>query len=565
MTAPVRMVLMLLVALAGLLPAGVIAHPLTVREQCHAEASARESYASVNLDPRRWTCAADNYSIDSDVVFIRFRLKPDGPLPASFVTHAATFERVDLAVFDRDGAMRSLSYPEPEARHLGSGPVVSVQLPPVTRNSEWIVARVSGPWSKTVISQARLDDDPEGTGWDLGEIVAMAMICGMLVLPLLFNGGFYVILRQQYVLWHLVLITAMLLQALVGTGFIHLIVDLPTFVEGAISTFCYGLIGASALMFTGTFLEPHALDRAVQRGLRLTAAFVFGIGVFTLLPFESLRLWSTLAIYLAMIATIVMLVTAQVHAWRRGSNLVWFQIAGWTPTVLVGVWRIGCYLFPAGHPTDSIVPYELSLAVEVVASSIGIISRIVVLRRERDDATALAQELEGEARRDPLTGLWNRHAIEARFRDLVRDGFRTMAVIDLDHFKAVNDSHGHDVGDKVLKAAAGALVFDADTRAIRMGGEEFLLLLRGPDAAERAERCRRAITTRVAAGVPGLDRMVTASMGLVEHDPRGALRADFATLYRQCDKLLYEAKRLGRNRTMREKMTSFAPDAALAI
>jgi len=68
---------------------------------------------------------------------------------------------------------------------------------------------------------------------------------------------------------------------------------------------------------------------------------------------------------------------------------------------------------------------------------------------------------------------------------------------------------------------------------------------------------------RVAGEIPGLDRVITASMGLVEHDTRGMLQADFETLYAQCDRLLYEAKRLGRNRTMRERVTSFAAEPGL--
>jgi diguanylate cyclase (GGDEF)-like protein len=110
----------------------------------------------------------------------------------------------------------------------------------------------------------------------------------------------------------------------------------------------------------------------------------------------------------------------------------------------------------------------------------------------------------------------------------------------------------------VLRAVAEALEPDPDTLAIRMGGEEFMLLLRGKDTANRAERRRQAIAVRVSTQVPGLDRVVTASMGMVEQPQGGEVRADFATLYGHCDRLLYEAKHTGRNRTMREKMQSFA-------
>jgi diguanylate cyclase (GGDEF)-like protein len=86
---------------------------------------------------------------------------------------------------------------------------------------------------------------------------------------------------------------------------------------------------------------------------------------------------------------------------------------------------------------------------------------------------------------DALTGLLDRHAIERRCNDLFHLGFRTMAVIDPDHFKRINDRNGHSVGDRVLKAVAEALEEDGVSCAIRMGGEEFLLLLL------RGTKCRR--------------------------------------------------------------------------
>ncbi|MGE3689978.1 MAG: GGDEF domain-containing protein [Novosphingobium sp.] len=121
----------------------------------------------------------------------------------------------------------------------------------------------------------------------------------------------------------------------------------------------------------------------------------------------------------------------------------------------------------------------------------------------------------------------------------------------------MNDSFGHVTGDKVLKAVAEVLSPDKDALAARLGGEEFLILLRGKGAAARAEHLRELLPARIAATVPGLDRLVTASMGLVEMPPGGCMRCDFTTLFAHCDRLLYEAKNTGRNRTMRERMQQF--------
>ena len=92
---------------------------------------------------------------------------------------------------------------------------------------------------------------------------------------------------------------------------------------------------------------------------------------------------------------------------------------------------------------------------------------------------------------------------------------------------------------------ARALQPGQHARAYRLGGEEFVLLLRGEDAETQAELRRQAIPAIVAHTVPGLGRPVTASMGLT--DLAGS--EDFAAIYERADKLLYEAKSAGRNRT----------------
>ncbi|MDZ7874774.1 MAG: diguanylate cyclase [Rhizobium sp.] len=94
-----------------------------------------------------------------------------------------------------------------------------------------------------------------------------------------------------------------------------------------------------------------------------------------------------------------------------------------------------------------------------------------------------------------MTGLLNRRAIERHFEKLRTDRFTALAVIDVDHFKAINDGYGHGVGDEVLKAVAAALKAGPDVRAYRLGGEEFLQALRGHTSMKRpscaARRSRR--------------------------------------------------------------------------
>ncbi len=562
-----ELLLALAAMLIGLAPMQLLARPIAPASTCHTSAGLNESYAAVLRSEGRWICKSSGFDVSPDSLFLRYQLDPalDGARARSFVAQVGPFEAITIWVEDKRGEVRSQHHDRAAARHITAGPFMVMALPQTPSTPQRVVVRIDRPWTKTIASHAWLDSEQEGTGWGNGEMIAMALICGMLIAPLLLNLAFYPVLRRSYVLWNVGVMVCMLVQALMSTGFIHLLIDIDSYAELGVGTVSLAIACACVLMIAATFIEPDRQSPRMRALLKLAGPFIVAAAIISALPLDSLRPYSMVIGYADMALVIGMLVAALVDASRRRSQAVLFLIIGLAPILMVAAYRIAAYFLPMAQPTESVVPFELALAGYVLIMSLGIIFRFVDLRVERDRATARAMELEDVAGHDPLTGLWNRRSIEHQFEELYAMGFRTMAVLDLDHFKSVNDSHGHGVGDTVLKVAASALSSDADTRAVRMGGEEFLLLLRGADAADRAENSRRAISVRVAAGVPGLDRIVTASMGLVEHDHRGpygnaALKVEFAALCAQCDRLLYEAKRLGRNRTMREKFTSFSSE-----
>lgn len=553
-----RLFYILLALCIGLWPVSGQAQAVRPVAVCHADAAFGEAWQRADAERSRWRCDDSGWSLAEEVL-IRFDLgtEPGRTLPQSLVTHTGNFERIDVGLIGQGGRIDWSSYWPADVRHLATGPYMVVPVPGASSETSAIAVRIVRPWSKTILSEMRLDPMPEGTGWPLPRIIAMAAICGMLLVPLLINTAFYSVLRERYVIWHLVMVASMLVQTAFATGFVHVFLPVTSPWEWQVSNLAFAAMAGAALMFAASFIEEDALAPSLRKLARSLGPTIGLVGCFSSIPLDAIRPYSSPLMHLSIGIAIVVLATMLIDAHRRGSRSVRMQIVAWTPLLLIGSWRIVAYLVPGLHPTEAIEIYQLALALEVLVTAFGIVNRFVEVRQERDRATARAIELESVADRDPLTGLRNRRTIEQRFAYLYERGFRTMAVLDLDHFKGVNDTHGHAKGDLVLRAAAAALVDDRDTKAMRMGGEEFLLLLRGPDAAARAERCRRAISTRIASEVPGLGQIVTASMGMVEHDTRGTLQIEFAALYERCDRLLYEAKRLGRNRTMREKVTGF--------
>ncbi len=195
------------------------------------------------------------------------------------------------------------------------------------------------------------------------------------------------------------------------------------------------------------------------------------------------------------------------------------------------------------------------VVVRDVSEAVGATTR---LREQLAEIDRLRAQLAEESVRDPLTGLHNRRFLDGALAAALREAQDTgrpvaLLVIDVDHFKRVNDTHGHPVGDAVLVAVAGALRACARSGDVvaRFGGEEFVLVLPGvpaPAARERAEDVRRrcaALEVPVAAA-PAEAVRPTVSVGVAVHDAAAA--GDAAALLAAADRALYAAKAAGRDR-----------------
>lgn len=193
------------------------------------------------------------------------------------------------------------------------------------------------------------------------------------------------------------------------------------------------------------------------------------------------------------------------------------------------------------HAEQSIAP---------VRDDTGAITHFVSVSKDMTDRVKVERALRDQALRDALTGVCNRRAgesaLDRAWSEASVDGAPfSVIVADIDHFKPINDTHGHAVGDRVLIHVSGALrrSVRASDVLVRWGGEEFLVVAVGcvlDRAIELAERMRAA----VAACSDEDAGHVTLSLGVAEWQP-GELVAD---LMRRADEALYRAKREGRDR-----------------
>lgn len=205
------------------------------------------------------------------------------------------------------------------------------------------------------------------------------------------------------------------------------------------------------------------------------------------------------------------------------------------------------------EPPLLIMPLALAIAVAILSTAL---MRSDVIHRS-------------EAVIDPLTGMLNRNSLKDRTFELAHQSRRTgqpvgLIVGDLDHFKQVNDSHGHATGDAVLQDVAYLLrkqlrAFDL---AYRIGGEEFLVLLPGANR-EQAEAMAERLRHGVQADTVGGGLRVTMSFGVSASPRDGAF--DYQQVCEEADAALYEAKRQGRNRVCGSGGRTVAVAAATAV
>lgn len=319
----------------------------------------------------------------------------------------------------------------------------------------------------------------------------------------------------------------------------------PLWLHGVLS---YGLIGAGVALvwrglriFGGSTLATHWL-------LLIPLGAMLGPGWYALVePNQELRL-ATSGLYFGLINLV-----CAVELWRlRRREFVQVSVIGFAGLGLLLLARaVFLFLQPGNSGTVQLNIITMSLlAISLAQVTIAFGFILMVARR-------YAAQLQQLATLDPLTGVFNRKGLELQGKRLLQRAAKarrpiSLLMVDADHFKAINDSRGHPVGDQVLVHLARQLGsrLRVNDLLVRYGGEEFLLLLDGlgrKGALQVAERLRAQIEESPLDDEEGKALRYTISIGLaVAGTDEGEYQLD--GLIARADAALYGAKARGRNR-----------------
>jgi two-component system, sensor histidine kinase LadS len=418
------------------------------------------------------------------------------------------------------------------------------------------------------------------------------MFFGLLVALALYNLLLYVSIRDASYLFYVAFVACAGLAyfGYDGLAFQYLWPEAMNWNQRAHLVFGFLALGFAAL-FTRHFLGLRQHSRPLDRSLLGIAA---GAALFALLSVWPLSFAASVRLFIALaIPSVLVVFAGGIAALRRGYRPArWFLLA-WA-TLLVGLFAISLRfidLLPANLFT--IYGVQIGSGIEALLLSIALADRINVMKRDKEAAQAQAlaasqrsgQELEtlvqqrvaelnqlnqmlqeeiAERRRaeealfkmahhDALTGAPNRLLLKDRFEIAVAQAGRSdmmlaLLMLDLDGFKKINDTLGHDVGDRVLVGFAEVLrstVRSTDTVA-RLGGDEFVVLLGNLRDADEAVRVTAKILNALAAAaqIDAPSFGVTASIGVALHPQDGT---SLDALLKCADKAMYRAKDAGGN------------------
>ena len=545
-----RAIFGLLLVLLGLLVGPVPAAAQTARvgvpvSTCIARAVPGDRAAAMLAAPSRFDCDSEQRALGSGDYWVVAR---DLPAAAGYeprVVRSASLwqERLTLWVAYADGRLvRQVMDDRAATRALQLGAMFELPIPVRGVRATALLWHVEGAANmRGVVGAPRIATPQESAASNLLLGSLYAAFGGLCLALLVYNLALWTVLRHDFQLAYCAMLVALGGYAVSTSGALGWWTGIANTDRIRVNYLLLAMAAIAAVGFARRFFEIRVFRGWLGR-IGVLACVLLGIAAAAFALLAPLRLWWTDRLYTgAFLLLMGYAVAVLVRAWRMRANHLWVFALAWAAPIAFAGLRLASELRLIGPSFLLDNSTLMAMTVEALLSSVAISYRIRLLLSERDAALAGETAALALADSDPLTGLLNRRAF---LREAIgSSGRRLLVLADIDHFKLVNDTLGHDGGDDVLRRFGRALADAAPAGALvaRVGGEEFAVLVPDtyvllPDVLLAAIRAAR---------MP-FDLRVTASLG--SSTGVVATEADWSRLYRDADAALYAAKNAGRDR-----------------
>ena len=523
---------------------------------CVAKVGTGETAEAVLAQPGRFSCDKDQTKLGSGHFVTRIETVNASYDPAEhYVLRLASVWQESTRVIFRydDNSVSQLTFDSQTLpQYLTIGAIIEIPAPVRKAALNSVAIETFGSANlRGVVIAAEVVPATEAERIKIALAAIYAAFAGLALALVAYNVSLWFALKNRFQLDYCNMVIALAAYTFVSSGAMSLL--LPAIANNDRLRINYVVLAAAAV--TGIRFIRHFFDEDIcGPWLRIAIKVSGWSAIITAIAFAALApalIWQLdKAYFVAMALLLITAIPLFINAVRMRARYARLFLLAWMAPLVTSAFR-AAYGF-------GLVPYSLlidngsiiAMAVEALLSSMMVTARVRHLAIERDHAVAGEQTAILLAATDPLTGLLNRRSFLDRAIG-VRAQQRLM-LIDIDHFKAVNDRLGHDAGDQVLAAVAQVIEAwrPAKSLAVRLGGEEFGLLLprRLADVYNPEE-----LLDAVRSAVMPQGAQVTISVGLSQ----GKLSSeeDWKRLYRLADSALYRAKADGRDRAC--KATDF--------
>ena len=515
-----------------------------------------------SCDTRRFNTPARQYWVLGDVSSIITSLE-DPVLRMRVARHGPA----DLVLIFSDGHTETTHYSLQDMKDNWRSPshtAMSMRGTPEALPIKFILG-VERPWDPWNLSDLQLLDSDEDIASHEASYLFNAVSCALLIAPFLIGLIFLVLLRQRFLLFYLTTSGSIIITQLLWGGIaLDMFPFLTLPMRSALAHIMIATLLSAAVLLVRELCGPEKLGPLAYVWTKRVAFVPLLVTLPLIALAPRLPVTGSILFHLAIFIPIPILVGAMLLAARNGSRTAIGLLLGTSGFVVIALVRIlkATELVP-GLPTfDHGFYYATILDAAVMCGLVSL--RAMNVRDERDKAVLENSLLFEYATTDPLTGLLNRRALNEEYKTRIfepkqrRDRW-AMLLLDLDHFKAINDQFGHDVGDQYLIQLADVLRQSCRPEDLcsRIGGEEFVVMsvVNGREGAEElATRIRCAIADHQFGDGQNHTGKITASIGvaMIPH----SVPISFDMIYRLADQALYGAKSNGRNCVMVSELSA---------